>query len=190
MSSDNQISENIRWLLWSEDKKSNNWPSLINKKLKNKWSDEQVKSFLEGRKSPTDPEIVQLAESFHIEESELRNSDMVRDSNTNVLLANLEYLINSMARGGKKLLALDLGINQTTISRWLNGKHPPQKPTLRQLVSYFGLSMGTDLEISPVFLTYRPLSFQDRRAWLHKEIDDLPINELNKLFPALKKLLD
>jgi transcriptional regulator with XRE-family HTH domain len=107
-----------------------------------------------------------------------------------VLIENLRYLLNSLGRGGKKTLAGDLGIDPTTVSRWLNGSFVPQTSTLRQLVSHFGLPLDIDLRVEPVFLAAQPTSAVERRNWLHNRIEGLRPDELRALYPALHRLLE
>jgi transcriptional regulator with XRE-family HTH domain len=108
----------------------------------------------------------------------------------NILVENLRYLLNSLGRGRKKVLAGELGVDPTTLSRWLNGSFVPQASTLRQLVFRFGLPPATDLQEEPVFLSAQPISETERRSWLHRRIDDLRPDELGVLYPALRRLLE
>jgi hypothetical protein len=106
-----------------------------------------------------------------------------------VLKENLQYLLNSLGRGGKKVLADELEVYPTTLSRWLNGS-VPHASTLRQLVLHFGLASGTDLRKDPVFLSAQPISQTERRDWLHSRIDNMRVDELRELYPALQRLLE
>jgi transcriptional regulator with XRE-family HTH domain len=106
-----------------------------------------------------------------------------------ILRENLRYLAGSLGHGGKKGLAAGLAVDPTTISRWLSGSFDPQNSTLRQLVSYFGLPLETDLRTDPLFLSAQPVSIIDRKIWLHAKIDNLGPKELTDLYPALRKLL-
>jgi transcriptional regulator with XRE-family HTH domain len=123
------------------------------------------------------------------EPDNLRHAGYALDG-CNVLVENLRYLLNSLGRGGKKVLAGELGVDPTTISRWLNGSFIPQTSTLRQLISHFGLPPHTDLQEDPIFLSAEPISATERRNWLHGRIANLPPDELRALYPALRRLLE
>jgi transcriptional regulator with XRE-family HTH domain len=106
------------------------------------------------------------------------------------LAENLRFLFSGLGHGGKKSLASKLGIDPTTVSRWLSGAYEPQPASLSQLVSEFGLPSGTNLEEDPVFLSIEPVSLIERREWINKRINVLSSDELRELFPALRRLLE
>ncbi|MFC1837209.1 helix-turn-helix domain-containing protein [Thermodesulfobacteriota bacterium] len=183
------VSKNIRFLLYLENRDSAEWLSLFRKKIrKNDWGDKQVIDFLQGG-LPSDSEIRDLAEAFGQEEDMLRNSDLLANAGIDILLDNLKFLLDSLEHGGKSLLANHLEISQGTISKWLKGTHPPQKPTMKGLVNYFGLDPDTDLTSTPVFLSYDPVTVMARKKWLRERIDALSSEQLKMHFPSLEKIL-
>jgi transcriptional regulator with XRE-family HTH domain len=107
-----------------------------------------------------------------------------------LLLENLRHLFGSLDHGGKKAVADSLGIDPTTISRWLNGSSKPHSRSLELLARHFGLPANTDLRIAPVFLAFEPLAATERRQWLHSRIDALTQDDLRSLYPALHRLLE
>jgi transcriptional regulator with XRE-family HTH domain len=119
----------------------------------------------------------------------LRFGDLVSDG-CNVLVENLKFLFNTLGRGGKKSLAHELGVAQTTVSRWLNGSNEPKAYNLRQMIIYFGLKPETDLRETPVFLSVEPVALTDRRNWLHGRLNALSSYDLRELYPALRRLLE
>jgi len=130
-----------------------------------------------------------LADALEVDEENLRFADLPRDRG-NVLSENLRLLFSTLGHGGKKAIALELGIDPTTISRWLSGAYEPQLASLRQLVSYFGLPPDTDIQEDPIFLSVEPISVIERRNWLHGRVNALSSNELRELFPALVRILE
>jgi transcriptional regulator with XRE-family HTH domain len=119
----------------------------------------------------------------------LRFADLVSDS-CNVLVENLKFLFDTLGRGGKKSVAEELGVAQTTVSRWLNGSYEPQAYNLRQMIIYFGLRPDTDLRETPVFLSVEPVALTERRNWLHSRLNALSSADLRDLYPALRRLLE
>jgi len=107
-----------------------------------------------------------------------------------VFRENLRFLFNSLGRGGKTNLAVDLEVDPTTISRWLNGSYEPHSTTIQRLVSHFGLPLGTNLFEEPLFLSAEPAAMTERRQWLHSRLDGLSVDELRELYPALRRLLE
>jgi transcriptional regulator with XRE-family HTH domain len=132
-----------------------------------------------------------LAEAlgFEVEVESLRFANLPRDRG-HVLSENLRFLFSTLGHGGKKAIASELGIDPTTVSRWLSGAYEPQLASLRQLVSHFGLPADTDLQEDPIFLSAEPVSAIERRTWLHERINALSRNELRELFPALLRILE
>ena len=76
------------------------------------------------------------------------------------------------------------------ISRWLAGTSEPQGPALRQVASYFGLPMDTNLRRDPVFLSLEPVSLVAKRHWVRDRLDKLSEQDLQDLYPALRRMLD
>ena len=183
------ISRNIRYLLHLENPDTAKWLILFRKKIgRNHWADKQIVDFLKGA-IPSYIDIKELAEVFEQEEDMLRNSDFLANAGIDILLENLKFLLGSLEHGGKKQLAEQLGITQGTISKWLRGKHPPQKPTMKGLINYFGLDSDTDFTSDPVFLSYEPTTVVARKKWLKERIDALSPEELKMHFRSLEKIL-
>jgi transcriptional regulator with XRE-family HTH domain len=138
----------------------------------------------------TDTQLSDLAAALHLDDAEgLRFSDMVHE-HAIVLKENLNYLFGSLEHGRKKILAKEMGVDPTTISRWLNGAYPPQTPSLGRLVSCFGLPEGTNLREDPVFLSAEPVAVLERRKLIRDAIDALSEKEFRELYPALRRLLE
>ncbi len=193
-----QISKNVRFLLWKDGATPDQWPKHLRARLVRSlgsyyWSgpsgDIALRRLLAGAQLD-DQEIEDVARSFEISEEELRSADFLQDAGTDVLHENLRQLVGSLEHGGKKRLALELGLDPTTISRWLAAKNRPPSPTLRHLVHYFGLPTGTDLTTEPIFLSPDPLSIVERKEWLRDRIDAMDADDLREIYPALQRLLD
>lgn len=186
------ISMNVRCLLWRKGVPRSGWLAELARRTGLPRA--RINSFLNGDTDDAaleQHEVAMLAEIVGLgeEADHLRHAGYALDD-CDVLSENLRYLLNSLGRGGKKALAGDLGVDPTTLSRWLNGSFVPQTSTLRQLVSNFGLPPNTDLEEDPIFLSAEPISATERRSWLHGRIEDLQADELRALYPALRRLLE
>jgi len=138
------------------------------------------------------PQLTELARALELAEdaSELRFRDFLADSGRNVLVENLKFLFDDLERGGKKKLAEFFEVDPTTISRWLKGSSEPQGPGLRNIVTYFRLPMDTNLRRDPIFLSLDPVSLVAKRNWVRDRLDKLPEQDLQDVYPALRRMLD
>jgi transcriptional regulator with XRE-family HTH domain len=184
-----RVSRNLRYHLWRTTPDQTRWPGEVSRRLRKPWPTERVEALLEGRKL-TDREIVDLVRSFEteIDEETLQLGDLVLDSKTDVLRENLRYLIGTAEHGEKQKIAEALGVVATTISRWLNGTNRPPAGQQETIARHFGLPPSTNLEADCLFLAYGPLSLQSRRRWLRERVDELTLDEMRDLFPALQRL--
>jgi transcriptional regulator with XRE-family HTH domain len=186
----NQVSINTRYLLWSRQIARAEWQTwlTIRTSLPSDLLRRLVRDTLPDADLSSDY-LRSIAEALDMDEENLRFADLPRDR-CHVLAENLRFLFQSLGHGGKKVLAGKLGIDPTTVSRWLSGSYEPQPASLRQLVSEFGLPSETDLLEDPIFLSVEPISEKERRQWLNAQINELPPEELKDLFPALRRLLE
>jgi transcriptional regulator with XRE-family HTH domain len=186
------ISINVRCLLWTKRVPRGEWASELVRKTGIPLA--RINAFLIGDIDDANlnpQEVAMFAEvvGVGIEADNLRYPGYAF-ANSDLLTENLRYLLNTLGRGGKKGLAGEIGVDPTTLSRWLNGTFVPQTSTLRQLISHFGLPPNTNLEEDPIFLSAHPISAAERRNWLHERIEHLRSDELRDLFPALRRLLE
>jgi transcriptional regulator with XRE-family HTH domain len=187
-----QVSLNIRFLLWKRKVARGHWTAWLSERTS--LSREFISDLVDGELEDAtvedkDPRLGALAAAFDIDDPETLRFDLVRER-TDVLVENLRYLIGSLEHGGKKDLARKIGIDPTTVSRWLNGAYPPQTPSLGRLVSYFGLPEGTNLREDAVFLSAAPIALLERRKLIRDRIDTLPEKTFRELYPALRRLLE
>jgi transcriptional regulator with XRE-family HTH domain len=186
-----QVSINTRFLLWRRGIPREQWQPWLESRTG--LGAEATRDLIRGRLADErvgEAALQELARAFeHADAGEsLLYSDLPRDSG-GVLSENLRHLFGSLDHGGKKLAATELGIDPTTISRWLAGKSEPQSPSLQRLASYFGIPAGTDLRTEPVFLSLQPVSLTELKRWLHARIEELGTDEFRQLLPALRRML-
>jgi transcriptional regulator with XRE-family HTH domain len=186
------LSRNTRFLLWKQEIPRDQWATWLEARLS--WSATRIKELVRGQLDDSRlgyEEVSELSGLFEMnaDEQDLRYRDLVTER-CDILRENLTYLIDSLERGGKKLLAEALSIDPTTVSRWLNGSFAPNKLTLTSLSSYFGLPLGTDLTRDPVFLSVDPIAEAEQRQWVATHLKDLSAEEFRLLYPAFRRLLE
>jgi transcriptional regulator with XRE-family HTH domain len=186
------LARNTRFLLWKQQIPRDQWGSWLEARLS--WSATRIKQLVRGHLDDSRlgyEEVSELSGLFgmNADEQDLRYRDLVTER-CDILRENLTYLIDSLERGGKKLLAEALSIDPTTVSRWLNGSFAPNKPTLISLSNYFGLPLGTDLTRDPIFLSADPIAEAEQRQWVATHLKDLSADEFRLLYPAFRRLLE
>jgi transcriptional regulator with XRE-family HTH domain len=188
-----QVSLNVRFRLWWRAVPRQDWVAWLAERtgfgvrfsvalLRAQVADESV--------TPHQLEAISRALEFSDDGSELLFHDLLHDSHTNVFTENLKFLFDGEGRGSKKNLAETQDIDPTTISRWLSGVTEPEGPNLEKLASYFQLPWGTDLRKNPIFLSLEPVSSQAKRNWVRDHLDKLSEEELQDLYPALRRMLE
>jgi transcriptional regulator with XRE-family HTH domain len=185
-----RVSLNVRFSLWNRKVARSEWEAWLAAKttIPLDMCRRLVRGTLLDAAISSD-QVRALAKAIGLDEEILRSADLPRDRG-NVLSENLRFLFSSLERGGKKSVASKLGIDPTTVSRWLSGNFEPQPAFLRKLILEFGLPSDTDLLKDPIFLSAEPVSASERRQWLNTRIQTLPSDELKELFPALRRLLE
>jgi transcriptional regulator with XRE-family HTH domain len=186
-----QISVNTRYLLWRKRVPREQWADWLGGR--SSLSAALIKELLSGRLADervSSDDLVELAHALdQADQGEsLRFADMPHEG-CSILRENLSFLFEGLGHGGKKNVANKLSVDPTTVSRWLSGAYEPQGPSLRQLVSIFGLPPDTDLREAPVFLSNEPVAAGERRQWVRARIDDLAYDEFLELYPALRRML-
>lgn len=185
------IARNVRFLLWKRGLAREQWSATLSSRLG--WYRDMAENFVRGDVSDanvTPLQLSQLAKEFGFdgEEGDLRFRDMVSEAG-DILGENIRYLFGSLPHGGKKALAKHLGVNQTTITRWLKGEFPPSKGALRALAAYFGLPPNVDLTTDPVFLSPEPVAEIEQRQWVRRRLEELSIEEFRGRYTALRLIL-
>lgn len=190
MNSSGFSARNLRLLLWQKGIDRKKWAEELAH-----WAGVDVskaRALLNGEK-PSEREMDRIAEANNIEQQDLLGDLVER---VNVLAENLKYLLDSLPHGGQRLLAKELGADETTLSRWKSGKGIASgradrrvKEKLARLREYFGLSSAVDLTVEPLFLSLEPIGSYQRRQWVQERLEAMDSAELDELFPAFKRLL-
>jgi len=181
------VAENLRYLLWKEGIETGVWPEQLAH-----WagcSAQIARQILEGTVSLPASQQARIADAVGCEEEGVQFKRLVEAEDIDILTANLAMLINGLAHGQKSRLAEKLGINRSTVTRWISGGAKPDREMLTRLLAIFNLPPDTDLKHDALFLEMNPVTTKTRRQLLHTLIDKLPDRELHELFPACVKLL-
>ena len=178
---------NIRYLLWKEGTDRKDWPSKLAE-----WigcSLRRAADLLEGEgEGLTSKEKKALEKATGLAPEEL-SGDLLEKYDGDVLVENIRHLINGLPHGQKKEFAAKLGVDVTTVSRWIGGAQRPTKKKLEEIGKYFGLPPGTDLHSEAIFLWTDPVSETQMKSWLMEQIQHIDGKTLREVFPALRRLL-
>lgn len=183
----NDVTLNIRFLLWREGVGRGEWgaklASLLGCDIR------RSQEILGGGVDLQPKELALIAKAYKVGVNELRTQNLVSKENVDLLAANIRHLIDGLAHGQKRQFAAELGVDVTTVSRWSSSAQRPTKTKLKRICDYFGLPLATNLEDDPVFLSLDPVTGSEMKSWLHEQIEGLDADTLRNLFPALQRLL-
>jgi len=190
---DHQVSQNVRFLLFQRGCAREQWVPWLESHTS--IAPSKLAALVGSRLDDSligEPDLQHLATAFGLpaDAAELRFADLLGESQLNVLAENLRYLLESCPRGGKKQLAEALQVTPTTVSRWLSKATGISSGQLNKLNQYFGLSPQTDLRSYPLFLDVEPAAVSQRRKWALSQLEGLPDDAFQSLYPALKRLLE
>ncbi len=177
---------NIRYFLWSEGIPKDIWVERLGRWLETRDSSRVRELLRKGGLSGAEAD--KLSAVLHVSTEDLMYGRAYES--VDVLEYNLEHLFGSLGHGGKKQIADEMKVDQTTISRWLSGQYPPKPANQLALAKVLGIPPDKPLASYPHFLSEEPASDQARRQWLHEQIDAADTDELRSLFPALRRLLE
>jgi transcriptional regulator with XRE-family HTH domain len=181
------LKRNIRYLLWKGGAERKDWASRLSKWLG--CSLPRAEQLLEGEGGElTTKEKKALANLTGLSPEDL-SADLIEKQGVNVLVENIRHLINGLPHGHKKEFAGSLGVDVTTVSRWLGGAQRPTKKKLEEIGKYFGLPPGTDPDSEPIFLWTEPISESQMKSWITDTIQEADGKTLREIFPALRRLL-
>jgi transcriptional regulator with XRE-family HTH domain len=181
------LQRNIRYILWKEGAERKDWAPSLSKLLK--CSLPRAEELLEGEGVELAPkEKKTLAKAACISLNDV-SADILETQRVNILVENIRHLINGLPHGQKKEFAASLGVDVTTVSRWLAGAQRPTKTKLGEIWKYFGLPPGADLNSEPVFLWTEPISESQMKAWIVETVREVDGKTLRDIFPAMRRLL-
>ena len=182
-----RLARNIRYLLWKEGAGRKDWQSKLAEWLG--CSLQRAEELLEGNgKALTPKEKKTLEKATGLAPEEL-SGGLLDKHGEDILVENIRHLINGLPHGKKKEFAAKLGVDVTTVSRWIGGAQRPTKSKLGRIAQYFSTPPGTNLAIDPIFLSMEPINESQMRKRIHESIDRLDAETLRTIYPALARLL-
>jgi len=185
----NYLSQNLKYLLLEKGIERNDWIKTLASSLGR--DERRARGILEGQAGTLNQgEMEALAHFARMDFGKLASENLIEIRKVDVFALNLSFLLERLPHGKKKHLAENLGVDQTTISRWGSGTQRPTKQKIRALADYFSLPKTIDLEKEPIFLSTMPIGEAETKQWLKERIDELDRETLRDLVPALIKLLE
>jgi transcriptional regulator with XRE-family HTH domain len=181
-----RLKRNIRYLLWKEGTEGKEWPSKLAEWLGCPL--QRAEDLLKGEgEDLTSKEKKALEKATGLAPEEL-SGDLLEKHDGDILVENIRHLIDGLPHGQKKEFAAKLGVDVTTVSRWIGGAQRPTKKKLEEIGKYFGLPPGTDLDSEAIFLWTDPVSETQMKSWLMEQIQQIDGKTLREVFPALRRL--
>jgi len=182
-----RLARNIRYLLWKEGADRKDWQSKLAEWLG--CSLQRAEELLEGNGNALTPKEKKTLEKAMGLAPEGLSGDLLEKHDGDILVENIRHLIDGLPHGQKKEFAAKLGVDVTTVSRWIGGAQHPTKKKLEEIGKYFGLPPGTDLDSEAIFLWTEPISESQMKSWVTERIQQADGKTLREVFPALRKLL-
>lgn len=182
-----RLVRNIRFLLWKGGAERKDWQSKLAEWLG--CSLQRAEELLEGNgKALTQKEKKTLEKETRLAPEGL-SGNLLEKQSADILVENIRHLIDGLPHGQKKEFAAKLGVDVTTVSRWIGGAQHPTKKKLEEIGKYFGLPPGTDLDSEAIFLWTEPISERQMKNWITETIQQTDGKTLREIFPALRRLL-
>jgi len=182
-----RLKRNIRYLLWKEGTEGKDWRSKLAEWLGCPL--QRAEDLLEGEgEDLTSKEKKALEKATRLTPEDL-SGDLLEKHDGDILVENIRHLIDGLPHGQKKEFAAKLGVDVTTVSRWIGGAQRPTRKKLEAIARYFGLPPGTDLDSDPIFLWTDPISESQIKSWITEKIQQMEGKTLREIFPVLRRLL-
>ena len=195
--STNGVRTNVLFACWRRTAAKDDWPQLLGGWLVAEPSPAEAKllvarrvaeSFLMGETGLDHQQVELLARSLHRDVQELMFESWPAAEDGLILRENMRRLIENSGADSKGGLAKTLGVSAATLSRWISGQQVPDTRARRAIVSLFGLRSSEDLEQTPLFLSYTPVTHAERLVWIQSRLVRMSWTELGELFPAFQRL--
>ncbi len=178
--------ENLRYLLWNKNVKREEWVTTLTTWLQCDCS--RATELLRSNRQLASEEIENLIKAIYFVERDFESMRFIEEDKMDIPLMNLRYLLDSLKRGERKILAKNLEVHEVTISRWYAGSQIPSPRHYQALCEFFDLDHNLDIQTEPIFLSLEPVTVVERKKWLQERIEQLDSTFFHELFPVLKRL--
>ena len=182
------LSQNLKYLLLEKGIERGKWIETLASSLR--CDKRRAQAILEGQFDTLSQDEIELLSNFSgMTLEKLASENLIEARKVDIFSFNLSFLLERLPHGKKKHLAENLGVDQTTISRWGNGTQRPTRKKMEAILDYFNLPRNVDLRNDPIFLSTMPIGEDETKQWLKDRIDGLDREELKQLAPALMMLV-
>jgi hypothetical protein len=185
-SSLSQFAMNLRWMMRAKDSDPSRWGGELTTLSRRFLKEARSLSLLAGQ-TPTPAEVAVIAEQSGRDAEELHSVPLY-GGKEQVRKENLRCLLDALPQGQSKVVAKKLGVAESQVSRWKGGTGPRAK-NIRNLLKLHGIDPDIDLETTPLFLSMEPVSAYTQKQWVLDRIQDMPSDEVAKIFPALRRIV-
>jgi transcriptional regulator with XRE-family HTH domain len=182
-----QITMNLRWMMRAKNSDPSQWAGELTKLSRSFLKDDRSLALLAGQ-NPTSAEVAVIAEQSGRDAEELHSVPLY-GGKEQVRKENLRYLLDALPQGQSKVVAKKLGVSDSQVSRWKSGTGIPRAKNIRNLLKLHGVDPDIDLEKIPLFLSIEPVSAYTQKQWVLDRIQDMPSDEVAKIFPALRRIV-
>lgn len=186
----NDQSTNLRFLLWQKKVPRKDWL----KEIAN-WFGGDLNRAREilNNKTISKEELDFFQKNFHHSEDEIMEilqGNLLSNNKISIFMENFDYLLEQLNDQKQGEVLSKIGISRSTYSRLKNNQQTPNSNTRRKICDFFGINEATDLNEEPLFLSLEPIGIYLQKQWLCERINQISGTELQKLFPALRRIFD
>jgi transcriptional regulator with XRE-family HTH domain len=186
-SSLSQFAMNLRWMMRAKDSDPSRWAGELTKLSRFFFKDDRSWAMLLGQKAePADVAVIAEQSGRDVEELQ---SVPLYGGKDQIRRENLRCLLDALPQGQSKVVAKKLGVSESQVSRWKSGTGIPRIKNIRNLLKLHGIDPDIDLEKIPLFLSIEPVSAYTQKQWVLDRIQDMPSDEVAKIFPALRRIV-
>jgi transcriptional regulator with XRE-family HTH domain len=177
------VVENLHFLLWKAGVPKEYWVSSLAQWIGG--SEQRAQLLLQGE-ALRQQECLAIVDRNNLKAEDFLNARLLEQSEVNILTINLQYLLSELGWGGNTQIATKLKVYPATISKWCSGYQKPSRRYIVGLSHLLGIPMTINLEVDPVFLFTHPITNVQRRAWIHKQVDNIDGDDLNSYYTDLR----
>ena len=199
----NHLAENMRYLIWASKahrrNSTQNYSAYIEELSGRCCIDvDRFRKIISGDASATSGEVESVKRvfsQFDDEHARFLDTDYLYreaiEENKDLLVQeNILYLLKSIPWGDNREFVEELGIQDSTLTRWKSGKMKPSKYYQGKICKYFGIPDVDGLKTTFLFLGLSPTTVTEKKLHLKRLLDGIDRERLEAMYPAIVKLLE